>query len=53
MFENQVEELVEEAISLAFSAFDEPSDGHIDCIFERLSINFLWGLGDAGVTTVH
>lgn len=53
MYENQIDALVEEAVALAACAFENPTDGHIDCIFERLAINFVWGLGPDGAVTIH
>lgn len=40
----------DEAVSLAYQHFDEPTDDHIVCVFERLIWN--WG-GSDGAVTVH
>lgn len=45
--------LRDEATDLARQAFELPSEGHVECIQARLAINRQWGLGYAGVTTIH
>lgn len=53
MDDQTCELLFDEAVGLAFGAFDEPSEDHVECVYVRLRINHAWGLGDAGATTVH
>lgn len=46
-------QLFDEAVDLAYQAFDDPSDDHIQTVFARLALNHDWGLGSAGAVTVH
>ena len=41
------------ALELAYRYFDEPTDDHIEAIFERLEHNYWRGLGMEGAVTVH
>ena len=48
-----MQELYEYATHLARSAFGEPTDDHIDGVFDRLLFNESYGIGPFGVTTLH
>ncbi|HCN72324.1 MAG TPA: hypothetical protein DIS96_11650 [Pusillimonas sp.] len=48
-----MQELYEYAIYLARRAFGEPTDDHIDGVFDRLLFNESYGIGPSGVTTLH
>ncbi len=45
--------IFDEAADLAYQTFDQPSDGHIECVFMRLLINHVRGEGTAGAITLH
>ena len=53
MYEDLLEEVKEEALMLAFSAFEDPSDDHIEGVYQRLLFNYAYGLGSDGAVTVH
>lgn len=46
-------ELMERALDLACRAFENPTDDHIDGVFNRLAWNALRGESEAGAVTVH
>ena len=53
MYEDLLEEVKQEALMLALTAFDDPSEDHIDCIYQRLLVNYAHGQGTDGAVTVH
>lgn len=53
MFQDLLSEIKEEAVMLALAAFDDPSGDHIDCIYQRLLVNYAYGQGADGAVTVH
>ena len=53
MFQDLLSEIKEEALMLALSAFDDPSDDHIEGVYERLLFNYAYGLGSDGAVTIH
>lgn len=54
MDEHIAEALFERAVDLAYDTFGEQStEDHAEWIYQRLVINWRWGLGVAGVVTVH
>ena len=46
-------ELMERALDLACRHFEDPTDDHIDGVFNRLAWNLLRGESDLGATTIH
>lgn len=46
-------ELMERALDLACRYFENPTDDHIDGVFNRLAWNLLRGESDLGATTIH
>ena len=46
-------ELMERALDLACRYFENPTDDHIDGVFNRLAWNALRGEPDLSATTVH
>lgn len=46
-------ELMERALDLACRYFENPTDDHIEWIFNRLGWNALRGEADAGAVTIH
>lgn len=46
-------ELMERALDLACRHFEDPTDDHIEAVFNRLAWNALRGESEAGVVTVH
>lgn len=54
MDEHTADALMERATDLAYEAFGQATgDDHVEWAFQRLVINWRWGLGAAGVVTVH
>src|SRR5690606_30252017 len=51
MTERSRDALFERATDLAYRAFDDATDDHIEGVYERLLLNHHWGLGDAGAVT--
>ncbi|MGB3290963.1 MAG: hypothetical protein WBA83_16950 [Burkholderiaceae bacterium] len=45
--------LFERAADLAYDSFDDVTDDHIEAVYHRLMLNHQWGVGEAGVVTVH
>lgn len=45
--------LFDEAVDLAYQAFDAPTDDHAECIYVRLKLNADWGVGNDGAVTIH
>ena len=46
-------ELMERALDLACRYFENPTDDHIEAVFNRLAWNALRGESEAGAVTVH
>lgn len=46
-------ELMERALDLACRYFENPTDGHIDGVFNRLGWNLIRGESELGAVTVH
>ena len=46
-------ELMERALDLACRYFENPTDDHIDGVFNRLGWNLIRGESDLSATTVH
>lgn len=54
MTDEVADALYERATDLAYAAFgQDTSDDHIDAVYERVVVNWLWGAGVDGVVTVH
>ena len=54
MDEQVADALFERATDLAYNAFgQDTSDDHIDVVYERVVVNWLWGAGVDGAVTVH
>lgn len=54
MTDEVADALYERATALAYNAFgQDTSDDHIDTVYERVVVNWLWGAGVAGAVTVH
>lgn len=54
MDEHVADALYERATDLAYAAFgQDTSDDHIDAVYERVVVNWLWGAGVDGAVTVH
>lgn len=54
MDEQIADALFERATDLAYAAFgQDTSDDHIDAVYERVVVNWLWGAGVDGAVTVH
>ena len=53
MYEDLLEEVKEEALMLALAAFEDPSDDHIEGVYQRLLVNYAYGQGADGAVTVH
>ena len=54
MDEQVADALFERATDLAYNAFgQDTSDDHIDAVYERVVVNWLWGAGVDGAVTVH
>lgn len=50
---NPPHDLYQQAIELAYQAFIEPSDDHIDAVHQRLIFNLRTGLAAQSAVTVH
>lgn len=46
-------ELMERALDLACRYFENPTDDHIDGVFNRLAWNLIRGESEAGAVTIH
>lgn len=46
-------ELMERALDLACRYFENPTDDHIEAVFNRLAWNLIRGESDLGATTIH
>lgn len=53
MDKTELLELEDLAVDLALAAFDDPTEGHIEAIHERLVWNALRGFGADGAVTLH
>ena len=54
MTDEVADALYERATDLAYAAFgQDTSDDHIEWAYQRLVMHWRWGLGAAGVVTVH
>lgn len=54
MTEEIAQELFDQAVDLAYRAFDDQTtDDHIEWAYQRLVVNWQWGLGHDGAVTVH
>lgn len=54
MDETVADALMDRAADLAYRAFgEETSDDHIEWVYQRLVINWRWGLSVSGATTIH
>ena len=54
MDENVADALFDRATDLAYRAFGEnTTDDHIEWAYQRLVMQWRWGVGSAGVVTVH
>lgn len=54
MTDEVADALYERATDLAYAAFgQDTSDDHIDTVYERVVVNWLWGAGVDGAVTVH
>jgi len=53
MSEETADALFSHAADLAYDAFADTTDDHIEGVFARLVLNHAWGLGDEGAVTVH
>ena len=54
MTDEVADALYERAAALAYNAFgQDTSDDHIDTVYERVVVNWLWGAGVDGAVTVH
>lgn len=49
----ELAEIYEAAVDLAFHAFTNPSDDHVQGVFERLLFNAYRGDGASGAITIH
>ncbi|TKR55344.1 hypothetical protein D7I39_11015 [Allopusillimonas ginsengisoli] len=45
--------LFDEAADLAYQTFEDPTDGHIECVYVRLMLNHIGGGWHEGAVTVH
>jgi len=53
MDKETVEMLFHQAIDLAYQHFKDPTDDHIETVFDRLALNYKWGIGNDGCVTIH
>ena len=53
MSEELCDWLFERAANLAYKAFDDVTDDHVEAVYHRLVLNHQWGAADAGAVTVH
>ena len=53
MNKEQCEDLFETAVNLAYQAFDNVTDDHVQAIYDRLVWNAYVGLDVQGAVTVH
>lgn len=54
MSEALADALFDRAVDLAYEAFgDGTTDDHVETVFARLAMQWHWGAGVAGATTVH